>query len=169
MFIDSTGVVNFTNIPTSSDYKLYIREKPVRKKYHGKFHAEDRLKFDPLIKKASQKFGVDFSLLKAVIQVESDFNPLAVSSKGAKGLMQIMPQNFKKFYVSDPFNPSQNIMGGALHLKELMQHYNGKLSLALAAYDAGTSIVDRYRAIPPFRETENYVKKVMKLYSIYKE
>lgn len=164
MFIDSSGVINFTNIPTSSDYKLYIREKP--EKIPDK---EDTIRFDRLIRKASQKFGVDFPLIKAVIKIESNFNPRAVSSKGAKGLMQIMPQNFKKLYVSDPFNPSQNIMAGTLHLKKLMQRYNGKLPIALAAYNAGVSVVDRYRAIPPFRETENYVRKVMKLYNTYKE
>ena len=90
MFIDDSGIVHFTNVPTSSDYKLYIREKPekVLKKISTK-------KYDNIIKKAQKKYGVEFSLIKAVIKVESGFNTKAVSKKGAKGLMQIMPDNFK--------------------------------------------------------------------------
>ncbi len=163
-FVDSNGIAHFTNVPTSSNYKLFIRERPAKR---NKFHSSNRSKFDSLIKKASRRFGVDFPLLKAVIQVESDFNPHAVSSRGAKGLMQIMPGNLKKLYVSNPFDPSQNIMGGALHLKNLMTHYNGRIPLALAAYNAGVNVVDRYNTIPPFRETLEYVRKVMKLYNAY--
>ncbi len=167
-YIDSDGIAHFTNVPTSSNYKLYIRENPVGNNNYTKLHSRRKTEFDSLIKKASQKFGLDFPLLKAVIQVESDFNPKAVSSQGAKGLMQLMPDNLKKLYVSDPFDPSQNIMGGALHLKNLIIHYNGKLPLALAAYNAGVGVVDRYNTIPPFRETLNYVRKVMKLYNAYR-
>ncbi len=161
-FIDSNGVINFTNVPSSSNYKLYIREIPDKNLYKN-----DSTEFDSLIKKASHKFGVDFPLVKAVIKVESDFNPRAVSSSGAMGLMQIMPDNYKKLYVADPFNPFQNIMGGTRHLKQLLTHYNGKLPLALAAYNAGTGVVDRYKNIPPFKETQDYVRKVMKLYNTY--
>ncbi len=161
-FIDSDGVVNFTNVPVSSDYKLYIREIPDQNLY-----KDDNAEFDSLIKKASHKFDVAFPLVKAVIKVESNFNTHAVSSRGAKGLMQIMPDNYKKLYVADPFNPFQNIMGGTRHLKQLLTHYNGKLPLALAAYNAGTGVVDRYKNIPPFKETKDYVKKVIKLYNIY--
>jgi len=161
-FIDSHGVVNFTNVPASSNYKLYIREIPDKALYKN-----DNSEFDSLIKKASHKFGVDFPLVKAVIKVESNFNPQAVSSRGARGLMQVMPDNFQKLYIEDPFNPFQNIMGGTRHLKQLLTHYNGKLPLALAAYNAGTGVVDRYRDIPPFKETEDYVRKVMKLYNTY--
>ncbi len=125
-------------------------------------------KFDSIIRKASSKFGVDFSLVKAVIKVESDFNPRAVSRKGATGLMQIMPFNFQSFFVSDPFDPVDNIMGGTYYLGKLIRKYKNKLPLALAAYNAGPTRVDAHQDIPPFSETKRYVKKVMTAYNIYK-
>lgn len=164
MFIDSQGVVHFTNVPTSSDYKLYIRERPEKLQPRA---GSDR--YDHIILKAGQKYGVDFSLIKAVIQVESNFNPRAVSRKGAKGLMQIMPANFLTLSIQNPFDPSDNIMGGVMYLKRLLNRYQNKLPLALAAYNAGPEAVDKYQQIPPYKETENYVRKVMKLYSQYKK
>lgn len=164
--MDADGVVHFTNVPSADkyEYKLYLKEKggttgPI---------AEGPGKYDPLIRKAADRYGVDFSLLKAVIHVESGFNPRAVSEKGAKGLMQIMPENFEHLDVSDPFNPSQNIMAGARYLTRLIRRYENTLSLALAAYNAGPSAVDRHESIPPFPETRRYVKKVMKAYAMYK-
>lgn len=163
MYIDGSGIVHFTNVPTSTDYKVYIKEKP--KKTSPRTHTR---KYDDLIKKAQEKYGVEFSLIKAVIKVESDFNARAVSKKGAKGLMQIMPINFKSLFVEDPFNPLQNIMGGALYLHRLLTRYEQKLPLALAAYNAGPEAVDKYQQVPPYKETQNYVRKVMKIYSRYK-
>ena len=166
MYIDENGVVNFTNTPTSakSDYKLYIKERP--KKIKTTYNSSQ---FDDEIKKAQKRYGVEFSLIKAVIQVESGFNPKAVSKKGAKGLMQIMPFNYKSLSIKDPFNPRQNIMGGTQYLQRLLKRYKYKLPLALAAYNAGPEAVDKYKAIPPYRETMNYVEKVMKTYSQYKK
>ncbi len=164
MYIDSNGVVNFTDVPTSTDYKLYIKEKKQRIK-----QSVSTKQYDEIIKKAQKKHGVEFSLIKAVIKVESGFNPKAVSKKGAKGLMQIMPDNYKNLFVKDPFNPSQNIMAGTLYLKRLLKRYEYKLPLALAAYNAGPQAVDKYKRIPPYQETQNYVRKVMKTYSAYKQ
>jgi len=164
MYIDSNGVVNFTDVPTSTDYKLYIKEKKKRIK-----QSVSTKQYDEIIKKAQKKYGVEFSLIKAVIKVESGFNPKAVSKKGAKGLMQIMPDNYKNLFVKDPFNPSQNIMGGTLYLQRLLKRYEYKLPLALAAYNAGPNAVDKYKRIPPYKETQNYVRKVMKTYSVYKQ
>ncbi len=163
-FIDSNGVLHFTNTPTSSDYKLYIKERPP--KIAPRYDSE---KFDEIIRKAQQKYGVEFSLIKAVIKVESGFNPKAVSRVGAKGLMQIMPANFKTLLVEDPFNPQDNIMGGTLYLMRLLQRYEYKLPLVLAAYNAGPEAVDKYSQVPPYTETQNYVRKVMKTYSQYKK
>jgi len=164
MYIDSSGIVHFTNAPTSTDYKLYMKERKQRIQ-----QTINTKKYDDIIKKAQNKYGVEFSLIKAVIQVESGFNPKAVSKKGAKGLMQIMPINYKNLLVKDPFNPSQNIMGGTLYLQRLLKRYKYKLPLALAAYNAGPQAVDKYKRIPPYKETQNYVRKVMETYSRYKQ
>ena len=153
MYIDSNGIVHFTNTPTSTDYKLYIKEKT-----QGIQQRISTKKYDDIIKKAQKRYGVEFSLIKAVIQVESGFDPKAVSKRGAKGLMQIMPDNYKNLFVKDPFDPSQNIMGGTLYLQRLLKRYKYKLPLALAAYNAGPQAVDKYKRIPPFKETQNYVK-----------
>lgn len=164
MYIDSKGIVHFTNAPTSTDYKLYMKERKQRIQ-----QTINTKKYDDIIKKAQNKYGVEFSLIKAVIQVESGFNPKAVSKKGAKGLMQIMPDNYKNLFVKDPFNPSENIMGGTLYLQRLLRRYKYKLPLALAAYNAGPQAVDKYKRIPPYEETQNYVRKVMEIYSRYKQ
>ncbi len=160
-YIDSQGVMHFTNIPTSSDYKLYIRERPKRS-----LAANIPDTYDPVIAKAAERFGVSFSLLKALIKIESDFDPLAVSSVGAKGLMQIMPDNVEALNITNPFDPFENIMGGASYLKRLIKRFDGKLPLALAAYNAGPSVVEQYKGIPPFKETEDFVQNVMKYYSV---
>ena len=161
MFIDSQGVLHFTNAPTSSQYRLYIKERPkpavVTKKYDG------------FIQEASNTFGLSFSLLKAMIRVESNFNSRAISKKGALGLMQIMPQNLQAFDIQDPYDPKDNIMGGARYFKSLMERFEGKLPLALAAYNAGPTIVDKYKRIPPIKETKDYVKKVMKYFYLYQK
>jgi soluble lytic murein transglycosylase-like protein len=164
-YIDSNGVLHFTNALTRTDSEMnfFVDASPGREQ---RFYTTS--KFDSIIRKASSKFGVDFSLVKAVIKVESDFNPRAVSKKGASGLMQIMPFNFRSFYVSDPFDPVDNIMGGTYYLGKLIRKYKNKVPLALAAYNAGPTTVDAHQDIPPYRETKRYVKKVMYAYNIYK-
>lgn len=163
-YIDSKGVIHFTNVPTSSDYVLYMREKG--KAVRQTFPADSKA-YDDLIQKAAGRFGVAFSLIKAVIRVESGFNPRAVSKKGARGLMQIMPENDTFLSLKKPFDPTQNIMAGTQYLKQMLDRYQQKLPLALAAYNAGPSAVDKYGKIPPFKETQQYVQKVMALYSRY--
>jgi soluble lytic murein transglycosylase len=164
VFIDSEGVLHFTNAPTSSNYKVYMREAPARPKAWYSIQS-----YDDVINEAARKNGLSFSLIKALIHVESYFNPRAVSKKGAMGLMQIMPQNLELLQISDPFDPWENIMGGARYLKAMMERFNGQLPLALAAYNAGPSAVERYQNIPPYDETQRYVEKVMKLFHIYKK
>ena len=165
VYADREGVLHFTNVPTSSQsssYKVYIKETPKRPL---ESYNEDL--FDHVISEASQTHGVSFSLLKALIKTESDFNPRAVSSAGARGLMQLMPENIKILKIKNPFDPRENIMGGTLYLKQLINRFNGKLPLALAAYNAGPGVVEKYQRIPPFQETENFVKQVMEYYSFF--
>lgn len=164
MYVDKEGVMHFTNVPTSTDYKVFIRERPKRNA-----PGMDANQFDRFIDEAASLHGVDFPLLKAVIRAESGFDPKAVSKKGAMGLMQIMPENLEPLRVYDPFDPWQNIMGGARYLKSLIQRFNGKIPLALAAYNAGPRMVDTYQGIPPIEETEEYVKRVMTFFRLYKK
>ncbi len=117
--------------------------------------------FDPIIDEHAAAAGVDADLVRAVIQVESAFNPLARSPKGAMGLMQLMPATASELGVVNPFDPAQNIGGGVRYLKRLLARYDDKVELALAAYNAGPGAVDRYgQQVPPYRETRDYVKKI---------
>ena len=118
--------------------------------------------FEAAIDEHSRKQGVAADLVRAVIQVESAFNPTAVSVKGAMGLMQLMPATAQELGVSNPFDPDQNIRGGVTYLKQLLNRYDQKVELALAAYNAGIGNVAKYGAVPPFKETRNYVDKITK-------
>ncbi len=116
---------------------------------------------DSIFQKAAQEYDVPVALLKAIAKAESNFNPEAVSSAGAQGVMQLMPATAQSLGVTDPFNAEQNIMGGAKYIKQMLERYDGDVKLALAAYNAGSGNVAKYGGIPPFEETQNYVKKVM--------
>jgi len=164
MYLDSDGILHFTNTPTSPHYKLYMKEKPKKSPAEA---AMDR--YDNIIKEASGISGIAFALIKAIIRVESNFDPKAVSKKGAMGLMQIMPKNFDALDIDDPFDPRENIIGGSLYFQQMLDRYEGELPLALAAYNAGPAKVDRNRGIPPIKETEDYVKKVMNYYYAIQE
>ena len=121
-------------------------------------------RFDGLIDEHASQHGVDPDLVRAVIQVESAFNPLAVSNKGAMGLMQLMPATATAFGVANPFDPGQNIGGGVRYLKQLLSKYDQRVELALAAYNAGPGAVDRYgQRVPPYRETRDYVQRITKV------
>jgi soluble lytic murein transglycosylase len=165
MYVDRDGVVHFTNAPTASenDYRVYVKEKKV---YSSQIYSPQS--FEDYIRQASDRYGIAFPLLKAIIKAESDFNPRAVSKKGAMGLMQIMPENIKAMNISNPFDPLENILGGARYFREMLDRFEGHLSLSLAAYNAGPTAVERYNnQIPPYKETENYIERVLKFYSSY--
>ena len=118
---------------------------------------------EPLIARAAAQYQLRPSLLRAVIQQESGYNPLAVSPRGARGLMQLMPSTAASLGVSDPFDPEQNVMAGARYLSQQLASFNGDERLALAAYNAGPGAVQRYGGIPPFPETQRYVADVLSL------
>ena len=161
--VDKDGVIHFSNVPTAEGkWILVIKEKRVQFSLGKNFE-----KYDPEILKASQRYSVDYNLVKAVIKAESNFNPKAVSRAGARGLMQLMPQTANLLQVNDSFHPEDNIDGGVRYLRYLLNLYNDNLQLALAAYNAGENAVFKYRGIPPYQETQTYVQRVLRYYQQY--
>ena len=165
-FRDENGVLHFSNAPTSARYRYSGPETSMRASI---YYPSSRINaYDDIIREASLNHGMQFELIKAMIHAESNFDPNAISQSGAIGLMQIMPENLNAFGISDPFDPRDNVMGGTRYLRQLMEKYNSDLSLSLAAYNAGPGAVDKYQDIPPFPETENYVEKVLRYYTLYR-
>lgn len=164
VYIDHEGTLHFTNTPTSNQYKVYMRETIAKPATSYQIAS-----YDDVISEAAKRHGLSSSLIKALIHVESFFNPRAVSKKGAIGLMQIMPKNLQALNISDPFDPWENIMGGASYLKSMLERFRGELPLALAAYNAGPTVVEHYQDIPPYPETEAYVRKVLRFFRHYKK
>jgi len=156
------GVVEATNVPDTSDFRLTYPGKGTLIHSRG-FRARYSGEYDHHIHAAAAAFGVPAALVQAVIKVESDFDALAVSSKGARGLMQLMPAAARRFGVGDAFDARQNIFGGVQYLRVLLDLFGGDVALALAGYNAGENAVLRYKGIPPYRETRNYVAKIQAL------
>lgn len=165
-FTDEEGVIHITNIKTDSRYKLWIKETP-RQRMAREFAKGD---YEEFIKKAAAKHNLDHALIKAVIKTESGFNHKAVSRKGAMGLMQLMPGTALRHNVNDSFDPWANIDGGSRYLRYLLDLFKGNLPLALAAYNAGEGAVARYKnTIPPYPETQSYVRRVLTYLRKYSE
>ena len=162
---DNEGVLHLTNVPSNPNvkYVMIMREKRIL------FQPNlDVNKYDHIISRAADKFNLDSALIKAVIKAESNFNHRAVSPVGAQGLMQLMPATASDLNVKDSFHPESNIEGGARYLSYLLKTYKNNLELALAAYNAGERAVAKYNYnIPPYRETQNYVRRVLSFYRSY--
>jgi soluble lytic murein transglycosylase-like protein len=158
-FVDKKGTIHLTNMPNHNGYRVVLEDR----KSAG--YKENR--YDNVITVLCDRHGVDVPLVKAVIKAESDFNPIAVSKKGAQGLMQLMPEKAEEFSVANPFDPYQNIDGGVRILRGLFDKFDGDISLVLAAYNAGENAVVRENGVPPFKETQNYIKKVLKYKKLF--
>jgi len=163
--VDDEGVLHLTNVPSDPNVKyiMVMREKRIL------FQPDiDVTRYDSIINKAADKFSLDSALIKAIIKAESNFNHKAVSPVGAQGLMQLMPKTASALRVDDSFHPEKNIEGGARYLRYLLNTYKGDLNLALAAYNAGEKAVAKYNYnIPPYRETQNYVRRVLSFYKSF--
>jgi soluble lytic murein transglycosylase-like protein len=164
VYKDKQGVLNFTNVPTHPGYRRVIKDSNGQ----GSGAVVSASVYEGLIHSASDRYGIDPDLVRAVIRAESNFNSIARSNKGAMGLMQLMPDTARLHNVSDVFDPSDNIEGGVRHLKALLGRYQGDLELSLAAYNAGIKAVERYGGIPPFVETKDYIRRVLRYYDAYR-
>lgn len=170
-FTEADGTINLSNVPADSRYSLFLKtaDSTARKRQGSSPGKIDAKRFDAFIEKAAAAHQVDAALLHAVISAESSYRPDAVSPKGAIGLMQIMPETARRYGVTNPRDPLQNILGGAQYLRDLIAMFNNDIKLALAAYNAGENAVIRHgNRIPPYRETLQYVPKVLKLYDKFR-
>lgn len=164
VYKDPQGVLHFTNVPNHSGFRVTIREW----KAGSATPSLSPGAFGKIIRIASDRYGVDPDLVRAVVKVESDFNSYARSHKGAQGLMQLMPETARLHNVSDVYDPEENIDGGVRHLKLLFERFQGDLALTLAAYNAGVKAVEKYGGIPPYAETREYVRRVLTQYQRYR-
>ena len=168
---DAEGVLHFTDAPTDRRFKVFMRDIKKDRQLRTTFRltdcARNPAEFDQIINSCAVQYGVDKSLVKAVIHAESGYNPNAVSPKGASGLMQLMPNTARSLKVANSFDPADNIRGGVRYLKFLLDTFKGDVTLALAAYNAGLSRVARYGGVPPYAETRNYVAKVLSYKNSY--
>ncbi len=167
-YVDDKGTVHFTNTPSRDDAVLIFREKgasaatsPDRGVSPWQGSIED---YKVLAEKTAKRYSLDPELVKAVIEIESGWNPRAVSSRGAIGLMQLMPDTAMDMGVRNPYDPKQNIEGGVKYLKHLLERF-GDITLALAAYNAGPTVVKRYGTVPPYSETMLYVQDILFKYN----
>ena len=160
-YISPNGTISLTNVPSDARYRKIEVES-------ARFHSIlSERELEPLIKRHSSQQQLHPALIRAVIKAESNFDPRAVSRAGAIGLMQLMPQTAVRLDVRDMFDPDENVGGGTKYLRQLLDRFHGNLPLALAAYNAGENIVDRYQSLPPIDETRQYVRKVLRYYRTF--
>ena len=167
---DTQLINNIQDILQNADFQSSAGKNNAATGYDlsSKFrHKKERL-FHPIILQEAGRHEIDPALVKAIIMAESGYNPNAISDKGAKGLMQLMPSTAQALGVEDAFNPQQNISGGVRYFKRLVNRFDGDIKLALAAYNAGSKKVRHYQGIPPYKSTHYYIEKVFKYYKLYK-
>ena len=172
-YVDANGVVHFTNAPQFTDrpsrnsWNFYRKEARLES-FAGTANVHLPHAFGDIIRQNASAYRLEEALVKAVIKAESNYNPNSVSNKGARGLMQLIPETARLMRVSDPFDPAQNIRGGSNYLRLMLDQFNGNLDLALAAYNAGPNAVQRHGGIPPYEETRNYVQRVRRYLEQYR-
>lgn len=167
-YVDSNGVIHLSDRPLNKKYVPIVRTWKGWVPRRGNIN-KNRVRYTPLIDKVSNHYRLDRALVHAVVTAESAYNPVAVSHAGAVGLMQLMPGTAKRYGVQNRRDPRQNVLGGVRYLRDLLVQFDD-LSLALAAYNAGENAVIKYgNKIPPYRETQNYVRKVLKYYRTYRK
>lgn len=176
-YVDENGVVHFTNVPSGrvkKPSKIVTENRKTASSAASPSRGTDNrvrqaesipVSYVNIINASCTRFGVDPSLVHAIVKVESDFNPFAISRKGAMGLMQLMPQTANTMNVRNTFSPDENVEGGVKYLRYLLDRYEGNISLALAAYNAGETAVKKWGTIPPYKETQDYVKKILQIYN----
>ena len=167
-YVDSEGRVHLTDRPPHDGYQLIQKAGKKLRRPRINFRDKDanRKRFASKIAEVARRYEVPEALLHAVITIESAYDPNAISRAGAVGLMQLMPATAKRYGVTNRRNPSANLSGGTRYLKDLLLRFDSNLELALAGYNAGENAVEKFgNRIPPFEETQNYVRKVLKLYS----
>lgn len=156
-YVDQFGRLHFTNVPADPKYREVPGYDDIQK-------SAVKGKYGQIIRTAAERYSLDSELIRAIIKVESDFNPYAISGKGAMGLMQLMPETAKEMDVVSPFEARDNIMGGSRYLRKLLNRFDGDLRLGLAAYNAGPNRVLEYGGVPEIPETRYYVDKVLREY-----
>jgi soluble lytic murein transglycosylase-like protein len=175
-YVDRDGVAHFTNKPSDARYRLYMKSRDGAKHRADSTTAlpsdnsvERFSRYGDVIHEAASLYQIPEELVRAVIKVESDYDPRAVSRVGAQGLMQLMPETAQRMQVRDVMDPRENVLGGVRYLRVLANMFNGDLQLTLAGYNAGENAVVRHGGIPPFDETEDYVARVLGYYRRYRE
>lgn len=163
------GSVHFSDRPRHEGYKKRQNEQESHEDADYESKDFDRVALNKHIRYLARRYSIDANLIRAMIKVESNFNPLAVSHKGAMGLMQLMPPTAKFVGVSDPYDPHENVSGGVKYLHHLIRRTGGNLVHAIAGYNAGPNAVELYGGVPPYKETQNYVRKVVQYYRAYKK
>lgn len=166
-YLAPDGSVHYSNVPVERGYRPYKIRSDVAYSTLRSMSNRDRSRFYGIIDNTALKYQMDPALVRAVVKAESDYDPKAVSSAGALGLMQLMPGTAQDLSVDNPFDPEENVRGGVQYLRYLLDRFNGDTALALAAYHAGEQTVDRHNGIPPIEATRTYVKRVLNFHKGY--